>query len=375
MLLQVSDFTPVIVDAVCECDVKVFAVCLMRALRAGKEFLIRSAAALPKVLGNISDRPLLTREELVNGEENGYGGIVLIGSHVKKTTEQLESLKRTAAMAEFLEFRVDCCLEEGGALQERNRLVQEAEKVIVVKSVEAGAAVCHLHCRSADGSLTPDVTEMADTFEKIAKKTDVIIQASTGGVSQMDIVQRCYPLDYWRVESASLNGGTTNLGEKVYINTFEDIRYCAQAVYERGIIPEIEVFDIGMIYNIRMTQEEVPYRKPVFYNLVFGHKGGMQPDMECLNAFRSAFPSDARWGVTHYGRDNWEFLAAAIAMGASVVRIGFEDSRYLSPGVQADYNYQEVEKLAALIRAMDLEVATPEQAREMMHILPRKKHS
>ena len=79
------------------------------------------------------------------------------------------------------------------------------------------------------------------------------------------------------MESASLNGRTTNPGEAVYINTFEDIRYCAKAVYEREIIPEIEVFDIGMIYNIRMTQQEVPYRNPVLYNLVFGHKGGMRP--------------------------------------------------------------------------------------------------
>ena len=94
--------------------------------------------------------------------------------------------------------------------------------------------------------------------------------------------------------------------------------------------------------------------------------------MECLTAFRAAVPADAKWGVTHYGRDNWEFLAAAIAMGASVVRIGFEDSRYLAPDREAAHNYEEVEKLAFLIRAMDLEVATPEEARQIMHILPRK---
>ena len=257
----------------------------------------------------------------------------------------------------------------------------EAEKAIdkeklvedVVRCEQAGAAMCHLHCRRPDGSLTPDISELTDTFERIAEKTDLIIQASTGGVSDMSIEQRCNPLDYWRVESASLNGGTTNLGEAVYINTFEDIRYCAKAVYERKIIPEIEVFDIGMIYNIRMTQAQVPYREPVLYNLVFGHRGGMQANMECLTAFLAAVPAEARWGVTHYGRDNWDFLAAAIAMGASVVRIGFEDSHYLAPGRTAAWNYEEVEKLAALIRAMDLEVASPAQAREILHIVPTGK--
>ncbi len=255
---------------------------------------------------------------------------------------------------------------EAGKPIDKEALVPDVEKC-----AQAGAAMCHLHCRRPDGSLTEDTTELVDTFERIAEKTDLIIQASTGGVSAMDIRQRCEPLNYWRVESASLNGGTTNLGEAVYINSFEDIRYCARAVYERGIIPEIEVFDIGMIYNICMTKEQVPYRDPVLYNLVFGHRGGMQPNIECLTAFRAAVPSDALWGVTHYGRDNWDFLAAAIAMGATVVRIGFEDSHYLAPGRQAVYNYEEVEKLAALIKAMDLEVATPDEARRIMHILSK----
>lgn len=255
---------------------------------------------------------------------------------------------------------------QAGLPVEKKALVED-----VVRSAQAGAAMCHLHCRRADGSLTDDLTEMTDIFEQIASRTDLVIQASTGGVSGMSIAQRCRPLDYWRVESASLNGGSTNLGESVYINSFEDIRYCARAVYERKIIPEIEVFDIGMIYNIKLTQEQVPYRQPVLYNLVFGHRGGMQSDMECLTAFRAAVPPDALWGVTHYGRDNWEFLAAAVAMGAAIVRIGFEDSRYLAPGKEAAYNFEEVEKLAALIRAMDLTVATPDEARQIMHILPR----
>ncbi len=255
---------------------------------------------------------------------------------------------------------------EAGKPVDKEALVED-----VVNSVHAGAAICHLHCRRPDGSLTPDTTELEDTFERIAQKTDVLVQVSTGGVSEMNIQQRCNPLQYWRAESASLNGGTTNLGDAVYINTLDDIRYCAKAVYEKKIVPEIEVFDIGMIYSVEQTRNQVPYRAPLFYNLVFGHKGGMQANIECLTAFRSAVPADAKWGVTHYGRDNWEFLAAAIAMGACVVRIGFEDSHYLAPGVQALSNCQEVEKLVKLIRAMDMEPATPDEAREIMQIFPK----
>ena len=72
--------------------------------------------------------------------------------------------------------------------------------------------------------------------------------------------------------------------------------------------------------------------------------------------------------MTHFGRDNWTFLAMAVAMGASVVRVGFEDSAYLAEGEAAEYNYQIVEKTAALIRAMGLETASPEEAREILHL-------
>ncbi|MBQ8654722.1 MAG: 3-keto-5-aminohexanoate cleavage protein [Clostridia bacterium] len=241
----------------------------------------------------------------------------------------------------------------------------------VQRCVEAGAGLCHLHCRMPDGSLTPDTTDFVATFEEILARTDVVVQASTGGISDMDIVQRCNPLDYWRVESSSLNGGSTNLNGAVYINTDAEIDYCARRSYDRGIIPEVEVFDIGMIYNVERSAQKQPYRRPIFYNLVFGHKGGMQPDMTCLQAFRSAVPADAKWGVTHYGRDNWEFLAAAIAMGASVVRIGFEDSDYLTENTRAQYNWQLVERLALIIRSMGLETATPEETRVLMGTQPR----
>lgn len=243
----------------------------------------------------------------------------------------------------------------------------------VRRCVEKGAGMCHLHCRMPDGTLTPDTTEFIATFEEILSRTDVLVQASTGGVSDMTIQERCNPLDYWRVESSSLNGGSTNLNGGLYINTDADIAYCAKKSYEKGIIPEVEVFDIGMIYNIERDARQQPYRRPIFYNLVFGHKGGMQADVTCLQAFRSAVPQDAQWGVTHYGRDNWAFLAAAIAMGASVVRIGFEDSDYLAEGVRATNNAQLVERLAQLIRAIGYEPATPDEARQIMGTLPRER--
>ena len=238
----------------------------------------------------------------------------------------------------------------------------------VEKSVAKGAAMCHLHCRNVIGDLTKNWIYLETCFEEIRKRVDVIVQASTGGISDLTIEERCIPLNYQKVESSSLNGGTTNLGEAVYVNSFEDIRYCAKRSYEAGVIPEVEVFDIGMIHVVEQIAKEIPFRKPILYNLVFGHSGGMQPTIESLVAFKSFVPESALWGITHYGRDNWHFLAAAIAMGASVVRIGFEDSSFLAEGKEAAYNFEIVERLADLIRGIGFEVATPEEARKIIGI-------
>lgn len=187
----------------------------------------------------------------------------------------------------------------------------------------------------------------------------------------MTIQERCAPLEYERVESASLNGGSTNLGEAVYENSLESIRYSAKAVFEHHILPETEMFEIGMFHNMELVQKEQPFAKPVLYNLVFGQTGAMQATPQALAAFRSFVPETALWGVTHYGRDNWTFLAAAIASGATVVRVGFEDSAWLGENEMAEYNYQVVEHLVRLIRAMGLEPATPNEAREILH-LPKR---
>ncbi len=238
------------------------------------------------------------------------------------------------------------------------------------KCVQKGATMCHLHARVPDGALSEDITYLVECFEKIREKTDIVIQVSTGGISEMTIEQRCKPLEYEKAETASLNGGSTNLGEAIYHNSFNDIRYCANQAYYYGILPEIEVFDIGMIHNIEMLRQEekTKFKEPIIYNLVFGHKGGMQATTENLYAFRNFVPKDAIWGITHYGRENWSFIATALAMGASLIRIGFEDSRYISDTATAQFNYELVEKLVEIIRILDLDVATVEEARQIMNV-------
>ncbi|MBI0579324.1 hydroxyacid dehydrogenase [Neobacillus cucumis] len=127
-LIQVNGFNKVVVNAVDEIDVKTFTIALVQAMNAGKNFLFRSAAALPKVLGGVSDKPLLTKEELVQ-EDTGNGGLIIIGSHVKKTTEQLEELKKLRDI-QFIEFNSHLVLQPEEFNKEVNRVIETTESLI-----------------------------------------------------------------------------------------------------------------------------------------------------------------------------------------------------------------------------------------------------
>jgi len=127
-LLQVNGFGKIIVNAADYVDVEVFAIALIRAMKAGKNFMFRSAAALPKVLGGIGDRPLLKREELIR-EDNGRGGLVLVGSHVRKTTEQLEELMKLSSLS-FIRLDSHLVTEPDKFAAEVDRVIAEAEKRI-----------------------------------------------------------------------------------------------------------------------------------------------------------------------------------------------------------------------------------------------------
>ncbi|WP_342578692.1 four-carbon acid sugar kinase family protein [Psychrobacillus sp. FSL K6-2843] len=127
-LLQVKNFDKVVVNAVDYVDVEIFVIALVKAMKAGKQFMFRSAAALTKVIGGVSDKSLLTREELIK-EETNHGGLILVGSHVKKTTEQLEVLKTNESI-EFIEFDCHLVLEANKFQQEIDRVIETTESLI-----------------------------------------------------------------------------------------------------------------------------------------------------------------------------------------------------------------------------------------------------
>ena len=127
-LMAVTDFRKVIVNAVDYVDVKVFAIAMIRAMKEGKHFLFRTAAAWTKVIGGVTDKPLLRRDELVV-PGNANGGLIIIGSHVKKTTEQFEKLRELDAV-KFIEFNHLLVLDTPRLEEELQRIIRETEDAI-----------------------------------------------------------------------------------------------------------------------------------------------------------------------------------------------------------------------------------------------------
>lgn len=134
-LLSAENFAKIIVNATTYEELSVFCEAYVEALEAGKNYLARTAAAFPKVLGGVSDKPLLGKKDIIGSgrgtsKSAGNGGIVLVGSHVKKSTQQLECLMQSKAALEFMEFDVSACLAPGGLKTEAERITAMAEGAI-----------------------------------------------------------------------------------------------------------------------------------------------------------------------------------------------------------------------------------------------------
>lgn len=251
-----------------------------------------------------------------------------------------------------------------------NPLTPEAIAADTVNCYKSGASQVHLHTRELNGEPTFDLTVFSKTLDLIRAKTDIIIQGSTGGLSTLTLEERCVCLNEPRVEVASLNMGSVNFGEAAYVNTLPDMRFWAARMREKKIVPELEIFDLSMVETCRKLADEGVLSRPLHYNFCLGTgtASNLSDTPRNLLYMTSLTEPNAHWGLNNDQMQGFNMLACAIAMGASVVRVGFEDSFYYAPGKLAPTNAVLVEKVVALIRAMGHEPATAAEAREMFGI-------
>lgn len=237
---------------------------------------------------------------------------------------------------------------------------------------KAGASIIHLHVRYDDGTPTQDVERFRECFEAIrAKCPDAIIQPSTGGAVGMSNDERLQPITLMP-EMATLDCGTCNFGgDDIFVNTENMIKDFGEKMIARGIKPEVEVFDKGMIDMANRLCKKGYIKAPMHFDFVMGVNGGISGEPRDLIFMKESIPQGSTWTVAGVGRYEFPMAVMGILMGGHV-RVGFEDNVYLSKGVLAKSNAELVEKVVRLAKEFGREIATPDEAREILGLAPRK---
>lgn len=235
---------------------------------------------------------------------------------------------------------------------------------------KAGASIIHLHVRWDDGTPTQDKERFRACIEEIRKRCpDVIIQPSTGGAVGMTDEERLQPVELLP-EMATLDCGTLNFGgDEIFVNTETTIKNFAKVMNEKGVKPEIEVFDKGMVDLAVRYHKQGYILAPMHFDFVLGVQ--MNATVRDLSFISESIPAGSTWTVSGVGRNEFPMAAAGIVMGGHV-RVGFEDNVYISKGVPAKSNGELVEKVVRLAKELGREIATPDEARAILGLKPRK---
>ena len=252
-----------------------------------------------------------------------------------------------------------------------------------VDSCKAGAAIVHLHVREpATGKPVQDVGLFKETIGLIRDGCDIVINTSTGGGPGMTYEERIAIIpalsadEKLKPEMCSLNAGSVNFGifsrsrrafvlDAVQLNPWSQLLHFADTMTQNGVKPEIEIYEAGMVNNAKFLHEIGALEAPLHFQFVLGVLGGLQPTVENLVFLKNLLPLGSTWSLCTPGLDIFWLGAVAIAAGGHV-RVGLEDCVHISKGTLAESNAQMVSKIARLSSEMGREIATPDDAREIL---------
>jgi uncharacterized protein (DUF849 family) len=264
-----------------------------------------------------------------------------------------------------------------------------------IAAAKAGAAILHLHARDPEvGRPTADPEVFMQFLPVIRRATNAVVNITTGGGLGMTIEQRLAAPLRASPEMCSLNMGSMNFAlhpmadkytmwkfdweepflrasdDFIFRNTFRDIERVAKLLGEgHGTRFELECYDVGHLYNLAHLADRGILKPPFFIQTIFGILGGIGPDPQNVGIMKATadrlFGTDYLWSVLAAGRHQMRFLTQALVQGANV-RVGLEDNLYIGPGRLAVSNAEQVTKIRGIIEALDFQIATPDEARQML---------
>ncbi len=263
-------------------------------------------------------------------------------------------------------------------------------------AAEAGAAILHLHARDPETG-KPDQTPeaFAQFLPRIKQQTNAVINLTTGGSPFMTPQERVKPAAMFKPEVASLNMGSMNFGlfhlldrykelqfpwerehlensrDLVFRNSFKDIEYILATCAGNGTRFEFECYDIGHLYNLKHFLDRGLVKPPLFVQSVFGILGGIGTHAEDLAHMKRTadrlFGDQCQWSVLGAGAAQMRVAAMAASMGGNV-RVGLEDSLWAGPKRLARGSAEQVRIARGIVEGLGLTIATPDEAREMLHL-------
>ena len=270
-----------------------------------------------------------------------------------------------------------------------------------IEAAKAGAAIVHIHARRPEDGFPSSAPEhFREILTRIKEKSDVVICITTGGSVLMTVEERAASVPLFKPEMCSFNMGSINFAlhtalkavkefkypwEKQYLemskdfifkNTFKDFEYLCQVTTENNTKPELEIYDVGHLYNLDHLVNEKMMKPPMHLQFVMGVLGAIRGTAEDLTYLvtkaKVLFGKDHfTWSVIGVGASEINLSTMAIHMGGHV-RVGLEDNIYIKKGVLAKSNAELVEKVIKIADLLHRDIATPSDARRILNLKGRE---
>jgi len=238
-----------------------------------------------------------------------------------------------------------------------------------IEAWRAGASILHIHVRDPKTGLgTQDFALFKEVVDRIRSETDAILCLTTSGIPgrNLEYQERLVPLSL-NPELVSFDAGSINMREYVFLNPLEFLEMLAIETLAKGIKPELEVFEVGMVDTCTRYLEKGLLKPPLHFQFVLGVIGGMPATPKSLLHLSEVVPQGSTWSVIGIGPGQLPMAMMGMIMGGHV-RVGLEDNIYYSKGVLAKSNAELVERVVRIAREFGREVAKPEDARKILSL-------
>lgn len=232
---------------------------------------------------------------------------------------------------------------------------------------KAGASIAHIHVRDDEDKSSMSFEKFEETVRYIRETDcDIVINLTTSGQLGLDDEARMKHVIELKPDIASYDCGSMNwMHSTVFENSPRFLEKLGLAMQENNVKPEIEIFDAGMIYNALYYLKKGILKAPLHFQFVLGAAGGMDATVENLVFLKSLLPENCTWGALGIGKGHLPIMYAALALGGHV-RVGMEDNVFYSKGVLAKSNVEFVERTKRIVKELNKEIASPDEAKQIL---------